>query len=943
MKKIILILLSVFIIALCASSSFASSDVDNTTTNEITQVNQDIFVSVDIGNDLDFNCNETVNIPLASEGSFDDLQGEVDNTSAGSVLKLNKDYNGTANAKIIVNKDLTIDGQGHTIDCLEKNNCIGFYSTRGTIILKNLIIKNGRGENGGGICSLGSSKYILENCTLSNNYASNNGGAICSENDVSVSKSIFSKNMADQFGGAIYSKDRTVYVDNSTFYKNNVCTWHGGAIYAKNININSNQTKSECFNSFFIENIVASTGCGGAMDISEDVIAINTLFSGNTAGVAGGAIRGSDKRSSFSNCKFINNKASKNDGGAIKCEGDVIVDNSTFINNWAYSDGGAIFAGHMIIKQTPSYFINNYASTFRGGAIYTNKFMEDVKYATFIGNKAAQDSWITRDGGAIYINEENHVTFSNCVFVNNKCSDEGGAIYLDSSKSHLTLKENIFMGNSASEGQAVYNCGEYDSITNNFWGGKNPSSDNDILIEWHSFPVPNTHHSDSNPLKAVLAIDPTYGNKIALVSLNFYNSNGNLFKGEIFDLYAVNFNITPDVKIKYIEHYLNGIDLKMIPEIGNKYTIVANVYGYTLTKTLDLTQINITAPEITTTYDVPAEFKIHLDGDKNLIANQKITVTLNSTDYTVVSDENGDASLYFNNYAMYPGTYEILINVANHYYTQSALTILPNITIVAPGISSYYGGSREFKIHLEGDKRFTANQKVTVSMFNLHYNICTDENGDVSLCLDQPGYAGIYTLSINVLNINAKSQFEVKSTIKAENIVITYGDHTPFAATLLNSKGEYLPNYAVVQYAIDNGAFTFINVRGNEGQALFNIAYLYPSYHSIVIYNIETRELREFGINILAQLDANTNTINVENQLADMVNQNMNNANKIALSAPNHSMGSEIHQDVNDVNSNPNEVNKVVDTPSANTEIGLLIALIIALGCGGLIIKRKMI
>lgn len=46
MKKIILILLSVFIIALCASSSFASSDVDNTTTNEITHVNQDIFVSV---------------------------------------------------------------------------------------------------------------------------------------------------------------------------------------------------------------------------------------------------------------------------------------------------------------------------------------------------------------------------------------------------------------------------------------------------------------------------------------------------------------------------------------------------------------------------------------------------------------------------------------------------------------------------------------------------------------------------------------------------------------------------------------------------------------------------------------------------------------------------------------------------------------------------------
>ncbi|WP_407432067.1 hypothetical protein [Methanobrevibacter sp.] len=42
-----------------------------------------------------------------------------------------------------MDKDLTIDGQGHTIDCLGENNCFAFYSKGGSITLKNLIIING--------------------------------------------------------------------------------------------------------------------------------------------------------------------------------------------------------------------------------------------------------------------------------------------------------------------------------------------------------------------------------------------------------------------------------------------------------------------------------------------------------------------------------------------------------------------------------------------------------------------------------------------------------------------------------------------------------------------------------------------------------------------------------------------------------------------------------
>ena len=67
-------------------------------------------------------------------------------------------------------------------------------------------------------------------------------------------------------------------------------------------------------------------------------------------------------------------------------------------------------------------------------------------------------------------NSENSVTFSKCIFINNHCGDEGGAIYLDSRSSHLTLKNNCFMGNIADdEGQNVFNSGFYDNIEKNWW------------------------------------------------------------------------------------------------------------------------------------------------------------------------------------------------------------------------------------------------------------------------------------------------------------------------------------------------------------------------------------------------------------------------------------------------------------------------------------------
>lgn len=104
-------------------------------------------------------------------------------------------------------------------------------------------------------------------------------------------------------------------------------------------------------------------------------------------------------------------------------------------------------------------------------------------------------------GGAIYIHGDNSVTFSNCTFFSNLAIGKCGAIYMNSGSSYLTLKNNHFYGNMATvddEGSCVYTYGHFKDISNNYWHGETPSSDNNLLIE-HISIFPNKHHEDSNP------------------------------------------------------------------------------------------------------------------------------------------------------------------------------------------------------------------------------------------------------------------------------------------------------------------------------------------------------------------------------------------------------------------------------------------------------------
>ena len=356
-------------------------------------------------------------------------------------------------------------------------------------------MSNRVGDNNGG--ALYATAYInAVNTIFHNNAANVDGGAAYAENHISVRHCLFEINQATLGCGGAIRCEGGVVIKNSTF-NNNFAKEYGGAIYAEYIDINNNLA-TEPFNCFFSGNSAGDEN-GGALYATAYINAVNTVFDNNAAKVDGGAAY-SEYNINVRNCLFEFNQANgavfaSCYGGALCAENDATINNCTFRNNYAENKGGAIYASTVTLKNNNT-FEGNSAKDY-GGAIYTDKFTDDVKYAIFDDNEAQ-----TGDGGAIYINCENHITFSQCKFINNKADDNGGAIYLDSSKSKVSLINNYFEGNSADDGQVIFNCGEYQQIQNNFWLDENPSPDNNLITE-NRF-IKNEHYGDSDPLKWTL-------------------------------------------------------------------------------------------------------------------------------------------------------------------------------------------------------------------------------------------------------------------------------------------------------------------------------------------------------------------------------------------------------------------------------------------------------
>ena len=406
--------------------------------------------------------------------TFTDLQNAIGLVTG--TLTLNQNVAMTAKEAadftngITINKDITIDGKGHTIDA--KNLGRIFSIGEGfTVTLTNATLINGKADKGGAIYNDGS--LTLSDVKLSDNAADGYGGAVFNNGELVVSDSVFDSNdivnrgsaSVDYGGAAIYNwKEGTLKVTNSNF-TNNIKNYKNGDNLVGAITTIGNVTVS---GSNFVNN---SGRWGGAISAtgaelrknSSTLTVSNTIFKDNSALYAGAVyIWGSNYN--IADCVFDNNTAfgkgnmtpNNNNGGALVVSqvsrfNEPItgtISGSKFTNNKAQY-GGAAYFNKGFVTITDSVFENNVATAEGGAVDFSHASVKDlvvsINNSSFVGNKAPV-------AGAIFTNVDSKITNSN--FINNSAAKIGGAIC---NVNDLTVENSKFVNNTP---QAIHNFKE---------------------------------------------------------------------------------------------------------------------------------------------------------------------------------------------------------------------------------------------------------------------------------------------------------------------------------------------------------------------------------------------------------------------------------------------------------------------------------------------------
>ena len=255
----------------------------------------------------------------------------------------------------------------------------------GTLTITDSIISGNKAEDDGAIRNLGTLE--VSNSTLSGNTSNGTAGGIYNDNGATatVSDSTFSGNSAPN-GGGIFNSGGTLEVNNSTFSGNRSTVDYGGAI------ANGSFSTATVSDSTFSGNSAATEG--GAIRNDGTLEVNNCTFSENSAPNGGGLWQGSQTSLTVTDSTFSENSATEGAGIFNRGGGTVTVNNSTFSENSANLRGGGIFSDADLFGETTtitnSTISGNTAQT-SGGGVFNNDGLTVIEFSTITLNTAPND------------------------------------------------------------------------------------------------------------------------------------------------------------------------------------------------------------------------------------------------------------------------------------------------------------------------------------------------------------------------------------------------------------------------------------------------------------------------------------------------------------------------------------------------------------------------
>ena len=783
-KKIYLLAL---LLLVCILSISTISATENTTNENVISADNNQENNLEINNQYEdvsnskendeLNIEETNNEEQGSSGtdkvttvnedplSFTELNTTINNNTNPIInltnnYKYNKDSDTNFQEGIIINRDLTIYGNGFTLDG-NKIARIFKVDENVTVEFHNINFINGKSHYGGAIwggnsynCTFTGNRAIKDegvydsgdggaifqgnayNCTFTKNKADSNGGAI---NIGNAYDCIFTQNKANEYGGAIYSAPDIFTEAYYCTFTNNTAEDQGGAIYGGN-----------AYNCNFTENKADKDG--GAMQSSN---ATNCIFTENIANKYGGAIYYGNAY----NCTFQNNSAGKN-GGALN---QANASYCTFTGNKADDKGGAIDHGNAYNCT----FDENQADN-NGGAIYYG----NAYNCTFQNNSAGEN------GGAL-----NQVNAYVCTFKDNNATN-GEAMYKgtaclcifneDSTKDTIiipaTLNALNYTSTYKSGEKLIFNLTAKDIVLDGFNITINIYKDGQLCTTvyglsgegWIVDLAPGEYiaelslplYPEVTPINATISVSK--GNTTVVIdpiidvivgkeiTINYTtNSNGTV-------TIEVNGEIIPDGKFT---PPTSGIyNVTIIVAENDYYTSATNQTTFTAEK---LTSI-ITANPVTTTYNIGKNLIITLkDANNNPISGVVLTVNLGSAKQ-YKTDKNGQ--IIIDIAKLTPKTYNAKITYSgSDIYNGSTKSVKVTVKKAKPKITAK---SASYKLKVKTKKYLVIfkdnknkglkNTKVTLKIYGKTYTTKTNSKGQATFKITNLKKKGRYTALITV-------------------------------------------------------------------------------------------------------------------------------------------------------------------------------------------------
>ena len=326
-------------------------------------------------------CSAALTVTSNADSGAGSLRKTIADVCPDGTITFSDNYTIHLASELVIGKNLTIDGAGHSVTVSGNNATRVFYVNGGvTFNLQNLTVtgSNASGDYGGGISNKGS--LAVSNCSFTGNIALY-GSGIYNENTLTVTNSTFSGNSVSAYGGV------GAGIHNTGTLTVTGCTFSGN-----------------------------SASAGGGMYNFATLTVTNSTFSGNSTEYNGAGIH-SNATLTVTNCTFSGNSSLYGSGGGISnMNGTLTVTGSTISGNSARFGGGiATSDGALTVRG--STISGNSSQAGNGGGIYNEGMMTQGTlnyFNTIIANSSSGGDCVNVNNAAVGINKNNLVEDGSC-------------------------------------------------------------------------------------------------------------------------------------------------------------------------------------------------------------------------------------------------------------------------------------------------------------------------------------------------------------------------------------------------------------------------------------------------------------------------------------------------------------------------------------------------